>query len=74
MRAASHWDDAADKLGRLWQGMKTDVGGTLGNLWPNMVETFGNGQSFDTFQGFATHSKLMCLGPATAILAERPDL
>ncbi len=41
--------------------MKTDVGGTLGILWPNMVETFGNGQSFDTFQGFATHSKLMRL-------------
>ncbi len=58
----SFWDDAAYQLGRLWQGAKTEaglLGGTLQNMPGALGETFGNGQSFDTFQGLAKHSKLL---------------
>jgi hypothetical protein len=72
----SLWDDAAYQLGRLWQGVKTEaglVGGTLSNLPGALAETFSNGQAFDSFQGFAKHSKLMAiLDPASQLLPDDP--
>ncbi len=66
------WDDAAYQLGRLWQGAKTEAGLAGGTLWylPGAgLKTLSNGQSFDTFQGLAKHSKLLqYLGETTQTL------
>jgi hypothetical protein len=61
--------DAADQWGSFLNKLQNELRMLPGTFWElpgAALGSFGSGEAFDSFQGTATHSKLMCLGKKLA--------